>query len=410
MSAQPLSLALSRWHKFALLLSIAGAFSMMMPLAKAQDGSSDPVTNVEVTVGGGSTGGMVSNNFAWRDKISTVGVIINCTNKNGKAVPNASVSISIASPGVVSPASGTTDGNGNVSCTVSSADINLDDANVTVSATSQGISGSGSVLLKGVQVVFAPVFIRMGAFKTATDTVSVKPAYDATNVSVTTTGQARASITSSTVNTNAGTILLTLTGKSGSTSKQGDEQLVQNIPGSHQPTATIEVVVPAAIGTKHPTYSGTVTPTNVALDATTSPAAPSVPAGSVYLATIYLNRMTIQVVDQFGDSLDSLYAGAPVVEDGNVPINVNLSGSGTYGDPVGVTMDRDNGPTTVLANSSDATQWTSILNGHYAPLSSVTYPPSNIAVSIGGFSLNPAIAGRVISSQAPNSLTITWPN
>ncbi len=247
----------------AIIICLTFGFLITTPSVYAQDGSGDPVVNVEVTVGSASGTGTTGDNFAWRDQISTVPVTINCTDKDGKVVPNASVSISVTSPGLVTPTSGTTDDHGNVYVTVSSTDISMDDATVTVSASSQNASGSGSVLLKGIKVTFSPNSVRMGVFYPATDTATVVPAYDAARIGITTTGQSRATVTASPGDAKAGTILLLLFGQSGSSSKSGDEWLVPDVSGSNKPMAPIVVVVPSKIATTYPTLNTTpVTPVN----------------------------------------------------------------------------------------------------------------------------------------------------
>ena len=414
MSLQSLSFVRTFWCKIALFLSVIIALSVIMPSAKAQDGGSDPVTSVEITIGSGSIGGVNNKTFAWRDKIDSVVAAITCKDANGKVVAQAPVSITVTSPGAVNPTSGTTDSNGSVSTSVSSTDINLDSTSVTVTATSEKASGTASVLLKGIQVVFGSSSIRMGVFKPATATATVTPAYDAANVGITTVGQSRAAISATSPNTTSGTIALTLTGKSGTpaSSPQGDEWLAPNIPGSNIPREPIVVIVPAAIATPHPTFNNTVTATNMALDATTSPAEEGVPSKEVYLCTVYITRMTIQVVDQFGKNLDALYSGAPVTEDNGIAINVSLSSSGTYLDPVGppASPRDDGGPVEVPSGGSDANQWTSVMYTHHAPIRAGNYAPQNFAVSIAGIPLSPAIVGRTVTAQAPNLLTITWPN
>ena len=248
----------------------------------------------------------------------------------------------------------------------------------------------------------------MGVFYPATDTATVVPAYDAARIGITTTGQSRAAVTASPGDAKAGTILLLLFGQSGSSSKSGDEWLVPDVSGSNKPMAPIVVVVPSKIATPYPTLNTTpVTPVNRALDATTSPGAPGLQPGQVYLATIYAVYLTIHVVDQFGDSLDQLYAGAPITE-GGYAINQNMSSSGTYSDPVGQGPQRDNGPVVVSANSTDATQWVSTNYTYRVAIPSQVNPPQNIPVEVAGVSLNPSVVNRIVSSAPPNKLAIQW--
>jgi hypothetical protein len=205
----------------------------------------------------------------------------------------------------------------------------------------------------------------------------------------------------------------TLSSGTPAASPQGDEWLIPTISGSNKPMSAIVVIVPAAIGTPHPTYNSTVTGTNRVLDGTTSPATTGLSSGDVWLVTEYDYFMTMQVVDQFGVNLDQLYAGAPISETINfqvVAINQNLTASGTYSDPVGKDMPRDNGPSAVPAGSTDALQWVLVSNTYRVALITINPTTQNIPVSVAGISLNPGVVGRVVSTTSPNSLTITWPN
>lgn len=127
-------------HRLCCTVILFMAFSCfgLTPSVKAQDAASDPVVTVEV-----------ASTTVWRDAVKTGSVGINCTDKAGNPVPNASVSISISSPGSVTSTSATTDSKGNVSVTVKSTDLSTDNANATVTATSQGASGTGAVTFNG---------------------------------------------------------------------------------------------------------------------------------------------------------------------------------------------------------------------------------------------------------------------
>ncbi len=100
------------------------------------------------------------------------------------------------------------------------------------------------------------------------------------------------------------------------------------------------VVVPDAIGTPHDQKSGQVAGINMVASATSSPAYWGTP-GKVVLWTTYLQWLTIQVLDQFGNPLDMIYGWIDVYErpkntTGFKKINQQLEGNGTYQDPVGV--------------------------------------------------------------------------
>lgn len=114
---------------------------------RAQEDAGDPVTAVEV--------GSVT---VYRDAITSGSVTITCYDTNGNPVPNTTVDISVSSPGMVATdsgfsysTSGTTDNNGNVTVSVKSVDFTTvgNDATVTLTASAEGVSGTGTVTLKG---------------------------------------------------------------------------------------------------------------------------------------------------------------------------------------------------------------------------------------------------------------------
>ena len=142
-----------RWHCALILLSLAFGVLGMPSSVQAQDGSGDPVTNVEVTVGDG-TNFSISPGVIYRDKVDTCPVTITCTDTKGNAVANATVSISLSDTSVatVSPTSGTTDSKGNIKVTVASADTSSKDTSDTITASSQSASGKGTITLNGISI------------------------------------------------------------------------------------------------------------------------------------------------------------------------------------------------------------------------------------------------------------------
>lgn len=99
-------------------------------------------------------------------------------------------------------------------------------------------------------------------------------------------------------------------------------------------TAEVTVVIPAAIGTPHPTFNGAVTPTNMALDAGSVPAYWGLNAGQVELFTMAGTAVSVKVVDQFGNPLAGVYNKSTVYEGGR-SINVTVN-NGYYSDYVGI--------------------------------------------------------------------------
>ena len=162
-------------------------------------------------------------------------------------------------------------------------------------------------------------------------------------------------------------------------------------------------MIPKAVGTPHDVrdYSQ-VTPKNIASDSTTSPAAPT-PQGKVSLATAWLYWLTIQVVDQFGRPLTSVYQGADIFEKNN--INQDLTPSGTYQDPVGkVQLNVFENP--VDKNGPLEKEW---LDWVPQPLLSFR-ETQNIDVWVGGHPLSPAIVGREVIANTELGIKIVWPN
>ena len=166
----------------------------------------------------------------------------------------------------------------------------------------------------------------------------------------------------------------------------------------------VTVVVPWQIATPHDTTGGGMSIVNLVATAATSPAAQGLPPGHVALVTTYVRFLTITVHDRWGQPIGDLYQGAAITETfggNNVAINQSLSANSTYPDPVGFVMILG----AVPAGSPAAIAWPS---APLIPLAPAT-ETQNLPVQVDGFNLNPAIAGRVVTSQPPSNVTITWP-
>lgn len=185
---------------------------------------------------------------------------------------------------------------------------------------------------------------------------------------------------------------------------QGDTAIVAKVNGVVCAQAPAIVVIPKTLTPI--SANGPVQGVNQAADKTTSPAyAGPLADGAVHLWTYYVHWLLIVVSDQFGNTLAPCYDGAQVAEAlGEVAINQQIRGVGTYLDPVGVVYHRQpksnfqwddpiaqgwpNEPPIPLANS-DHTQ--------------------NIPVYVGGHALTPGIVNRrVITTAGTNNVQIIW--
>jgi hypothetical protein len=107
---------------------------------------------------------------------------------------------------------------------------------------------------------------------------------------------------------------------------------------------------------------------------------------------VYGNRITVQVVDQFGGNLDSIYERQQVYEvvDGNAfPIHQFLTDSGTYKDPVGYMY-----PLPPHTGTGRVRKPVVNFNG-----------TQNFGVRIAGHHLQPVSRGVTV---VRNTITITW--
>jgi hypothetical protein len=171
----------------------------------------------------------------------------------------------------------------------------------------------------------------------------------------------------------------------------------------------VVVVVPKKVGTPHEEPSGAVVPENHVADRTTSPAyVGTLGANQVALWTIYAQWLNVIVNDQFGKRLDALYAGVGVDERAGAtwrPINQAMTADGTYRDPVFSYTPKTPGPAIVTRGSAAADSWPTDPKGSITEFSET----QDIAVRVGGHELSTGIVNRKVTAEAPDKITIEWP-
>lgn len=124
--------------------------------------------------------------------------------------------------------------------------------------------------------------------------------------------------------------------------------------------------------------------------------------------TIYSHDVVVTVLDQFGNRLNAIYAGAAVTEHNLLPINQTMNANGTYIDPVGqVTLDLDaaGDPVLVRANSPEALAWP---NQSPRPMQIVSRNSGSIPVQIGGNLLTVGIENRQTTTHDNTFVAIEW--
>jgi len=191
---------------------------------------------------------------------------------------------------------------------------------------------------------------------------------------------------------------------------------------------SVSVVVPGDVGTPHDEPTGIVAVVNGCYSQYTSPVFTLVPTNKVSLKTIWMQWLTIKVVDQFGEDLGDLYENAEVEEllgSGWHTINQFLDSAGCYQDPVGDYCNKDGfAPGTISPavlvdpGSSEAGSWsTEPLEVCWSDITPpVVIPKSaDVRVRADGFELGPQITNRVATinwgGAGPSnvSVNITWP-
>lgn len=217
------------------------------------------------------------------------------------------------------------------------------------------------------------------------------------------------------VDPDAGTVTFRVKGKLATPASEpkGDNFITAFVGAYEVARARVVVVIPTAIATPHPEFDGQVNGVNMALSATSRPALQpgdlNFPLpGNVAVVTAYLTPLTITVNDQFGTTLNAIYAGAQVTERGGEIINQQMTAQGTYTDPVGALAFLGQTP----AAQATAENLASVPR-QLAPEVDETL---NIPVEVGGHSLNPAIVNRRVwfrhlpgPVMPRGRLTIIWP-
>ncbi len=253
---------------------------------------------------------------------------------------------------------------------------------------------------------------------TTTVVATVVPASQANNVTFT-TGSTTAripTVSNAVYNSSAGTITFTITGLSATpaSAPNGDTTLFAQVNGVTKGQAQVVVVVPASLVQPSGTTTQSVAGVNHVESATSVPSYAGLPANTVALLTGYDQNLTLQVDDQFGKPLDQLYAGVAISESGGTPINVFLSGNGTYTDVVGESVPKNpsrytsqqnggyNSGYTVPAGSVPANNWTSLALMPFLPDAPHL---QQFSVEVGGQSLSPAV-NRTITASAPNTISV----
>jgi len=118
---------------------------------------------------------------------------------------------------------------------------------------------------------------------------------------------------------------------------EGDTTIQAKKGGKVVGSVQVIVQVPDKIGKPHPQPSGTVPATNFGMNKGSSPVDKNTPANQVRLVTYYAHPLTVTVVDQFGEHLETAYENKSVFENfgGWFDTNQKLTANGTYKDPVG---------------------------------------------------------------------------
>jgi hypothetical protein len=284
---------------------------------------------------------------------------------------------------------------------------------LTIQGTATGLTtGVTDAFVTSVSVTFNPSPVITG-FTLASGTTqitnitdaTVNPSEDTVSIDISINNSARANLVSAIVNdwgyqcTVAG---LTATPAN---APQGDAFIEARYHGALVGRAPIVVVVPWSLSPTSTPGFVAVPGVNQAANSTTSPTyGGALAPGAVHLWTYYVTWQTITVLDQFGNTLNSIYQGSPVSEAGGIGINQYLSAAGTYLDPVGVLT---NAPPPNNLQSTDP-RVAAFLAGTPLPLVPVTGMQQNIQVQVAGQAMHPGVRSRTVSAQAPNLISVQW--
>lgn len=189
--------------------------------------------------------------------------------------------------------------------------------------------------------------------------------------------------------------------------------------------AQVIVQVPDKIGKPHPQPSGAVPATNIGLNEKTSPGIYQVPENQVALTTVYLHKLTVQVVDQFGKNLGAAYEGQSIFEhfEGEWRnTNRRLAKAGSYEDPCGAVVPLVvNGEVFLVAkNGTEHTAWeqgnqfviggATVAKGFQCQLGPGDYPAMTFDLKIAGHKLSQGVVNRAFKATAPNIIKVVWPD
>lgn len=202
-----------------------------------------------------------------------------------------------------------------------------------------------------------------------------------------------------------GTIGFSVAGVKPSQSQTEEQYVEARYRGGLVGRARVLVLVPWSLVPVSTQGFENVQGVNHAADRTTSPAyIGTLAPDSVHLWTYYVVWQTITVRDQFGQTLDPVYAGQPVTETvGDRAINQNVTAQGTYQDPVGVV---NNSPLNNLPRTDPRVA--TFLAGPPLPIPAGVHT-QRIQVQIGGHPMHPGVRDRVVTSQdSPPRIQIQW--
>lgn len=194
-------------------------------------------------------------------------------------------------------------------------------------------------------------------------------------------------------------------------------QIEARCNGVAKDSKEVVVVVPKSIKKPYPQLNNQEADVkNVGINSTTIPSTNLPPSWGYLLVTLYQRIIEVSVLDQFGESLDSIYNGASVTEDigiGEVAINQQIQG-GKYPDPIAVVRpgiakyDIVNPGSSYPDDGKEVYEnWLKGIPG-FSPLP--TNPPHEITMTVVVF-----VAGHQIDSSArtikgipPKSITLIW--
>jgi hypothetical protein len=182
-------------------------------------------------------------------------------------------------------------------------------------------------------------------------------------------------------------------------------------------------------------FDGVVSGRNVVMDEDSIPPDYGVPDGNTAsLRTLYTTNLTVTVLDQFGQALDSMYASSPVTETGvgritnlnnmqvtetlgtEVSINQSLTAQGTYTDPVGIAVAVRDALGNIKYFSKGSTEAQGWADAPKLPMpaadgTSPENPNEHLyIVKVGGHQLNSRIERGTQGFPDTNRIIVYWAN